>query len=259
MTAENAHLFFDRLAERYWNDFEANPLAREQRRRVHALLAPLLKPGYRVLDVGCGTGVDFPLYQQTSVQVTALDVSEAMLAHARRRAIQMNWPVQLMQVDFQQYEPDQRFHGLVFNFGVLNAFAHPGAVLKKAARMVLPSGFALVVVMPPVHLAWLAGHLRRGHWRTVKQRLIKKTLSLPSGLTVRYVDRRDIPGCWRVERVVPLAPLLPPPAYLNSRRPPGVVLKLACAVDRLAAPLLPAALGGDHVAYLLKLIGEPRA
>ncbi|RMG64621.1 MAG: class I SAM-dependent methyltransferase [Calditrichaeota bacterium] len=249
--------FFDRLAERYESDFESNPLARYQRRRVHALLAPLLKPGLRLLDVGCGTGADFPFYRQAGVQVTALDVSPAMLARARRRAEQLHWPVELLCQDFNDFQPEQPFHGAVFNFGVLNAFSNPAATLVRAARMVLPAGFALVVVMPPLHPAWMAGQLLHGQWTSLRQRCLHRTLTLPSGFTVRYVDRRDIPPCWQVLRAVSLGLLLPPPGRLKADRRPPAALKLACLLDRLCTSFLPAALGGDHVAYLLKRKPEP--
>lgn len=51
--------------------------------------------GWRVLDVGCGTGLNFPLLQAAvgeSGSIVGIDASVAMLAGAERRVIDAGWP-----------------------------------------------------------------------------------------------------------------------------------------------------------------------
>jgi ubiquinone/menaquinone biosynthesis C-methylase UbiE len=43
------------------------------------------RAGMKILDVGCGTGIQLALYQDTGCQVSGIDSSPAMLAAARRR------------------------------------------------------------------------------------------------------------------------------------------------------------------------------
>ena len=53
-----------------------------------------LRPGDHVLDVGCGTGANFPHLVAAvgaTGHVTGIDLSEAMAAHARTRVAESRW------------------------------------------------------------------------------------------------------------------------------------------------------------------------
>lgn len=54
-------------------------------RQVHECIASLVRPGDRVLEVGCGTGALTLHCARQGAQVTAIDISPRMLAVARRR------------------------------------------------------------------------------------------------------------------------------------------------------------------------------
>lgn len=62
--------------------------------RVAAIHALRLRPGLRVLDLGCGTGLNFPLLQRRvgpPGEVVGVDLNPHMLAQARRRAQSQQW------------------------------------------------------------------------------------------------------------------------------------------------------------------------
>jgi ubiquinone/menaquinone biosynthesis C-methylase UbiE len=62
--------------------------------RVAAIQQLGLKPGDRVFDVGCGTGLNFPLLIAavgTSGEVVGIDASKAMLERAQARARREGW------------------------------------------------------------------------------------------------------------------------------------------------------------------------
>jgi ubiquinone/menaquinone biosynthesis C-methylase UbiE len=67
-----------------------------------------LAKGDRVVEIGCGTGRNFALLERAvgpGGTVIAVDVSEAMLARARKRATRQGWSnVELVQSDAGSYE-----------------------------------------------------------------------------------------------------------------------------------------------------------
>ncbi len=71
--------------------------------RVAAIRAMGLRPGMRVLDLGCGTGLNHPLLQEAvgpSGKVIGVDTSRQMLDQARGRAKRHDWRnVELLQAD----------------------------------------------------------------------------------------------------------------------------------------------------------------
>ena len=70
--------------------------------RLKAIARMDLRPGDRVLEVGAGTGINAPLYPR-DCQVTAVDLSAAMLEKARERiARDRLWNVRLLETDAAQ-------------------------------------------------------------------------------------------------------------------------------------------------------------
>ncbi len=71
--------------------------------RITAIGALGLSPGMRVLDLGCGTGLNVPLIQDVvgaTGAVIGVDSSQQMLAQARRRARRHGWRnVELLEAD----------------------------------------------------------------------------------------------------------------------------------------------------------------
>lgn len=74
--------------------------------RVSAIGAMGLRPGMRVLDLGCGTGLNHPLLHDAigpAGTIVGVDSSSQMLAQARRRASRHGWRnVELLQADMTQ-------------------------------------------------------------------------------------------------------------------------------------------------------------
>ncbi|NUP59888.1 MAG: methyltransferase domain-containing protein [Pseudarthrobacter sp.] len=86
--------FYDAFSGEY-------PVYRAGRDRGIEALAP--RPGDEVLDVGCGTGLNFPLLQERigpAGMIVGIDRSARMLEQARRRAARAGWKnVILIQAD----------------------------------------------------------------------------------------------------------------------------------------------------------------
>ncbi len=133
----------------YWNGRPADVWVTEAE-RFDALLAPfgrrlltaaVLKPGERVLDVGCGNGA-LSLEAAGAVgsgRVTGLDLSAPMLAVARQRADERGIDVSFVQGDAQTASFDEPFDVVVSRFGVM-FFDDPEAAFANLRTATGPGG-----------------------------------------------------------------------------------------------------------------------
>ncbi|MFT7823654.1 MAG: class I SAM-dependent methyltransferase [Sulfurimonas sp.] len=72
----------------------------------------------KVLEVGAGTGKNFPYYDRDNVQLTAIDFSTGMLEIAKKRKVQMGWDdLKLMKMDVEHLVfEDNSFDTVVSTF-----------------------------------------------------------------------------------------------------------------------------------------------
>jgi SAM-dependent methyltransferase len=77
---------YDSIGDAYANKLEATPVHTHYARPATLALIPDQLAGQRVLDAGCGDGWYARQLAERGAAVTAIDGSEAMLAHARERS-----------------------------------------------------------------------------------------------------------------------------------------------------------------------------
>jgi len=79
------------------------------------------KYGEPVLELACGTGrIAIPLAEQ-GIDVTGLDISSSMLAHARRKSAAKGLEVEWIEADCRDFKLDRQFGLIFFPF---NSIAH---------------------------------------------------------------------------------------------------------------------------------------
>lgn len=106
----------------------------EQRKRSIALLD--LRPGERLIVIGCGTGADLP-FVPPEVEVLATDVTPAMLNQARAHA---RPGIEFRVLDGMALDlPDASFDAAILHM-VLEVIPDPVRCLQEAARVLRPGG-----------------------------------------------------------------------------------------------------------------------
>lgn len=92
-----------------------------------------------VLEVGAGTGFNFPYYRHAS-RVVALEPEEAMRRRALGRAPKAAVPIEVIPGDGERLPfPDASFDTVVFAL-VLCTIPHPDRALAEARRVLRPDG-----------------------------------------------------------------------------------------------------------------------
>lgn len=129
--------------------------------RRRAVVSLGLKPGDTVLEIGAGTGRNFPYLVEAvgpSGTVIGVDASPGMLAEARKLIEREGWSnVQMLQQDATQLDVDREVDGVLFSLSY-SALPEPRLALARAWERLRPS--SRVVVMD-------AGLTQGGLWRLV--------------------------------------------------------------------------------------------
>ena len=114
---------------------------RPQRQRSLEMLDA--RPGERILIDGCGTGSDLA-FIPAGVEVTATDLTPAMVQRTRHRAQILGRQVDARVMDAQKLEfADAAFDAVVLHL-ILAVVPDPVAAVREAARVLKPGGRAVV-------------------------------------------------------------------------------------------------------------------
>jgi demethylmenaquinone methyltransferase/2-methoxy-6-polyprenyl-1,4-benzoquinol methylase len=125
------------------------------RRKVIEALA--LRPGDTVVEIGCGTGLNFSLVEEvigSEGRIIGIDISEAMLERARVRVQRAGWKnVELIRCAAADYRFPADVGG-IFATGVLNYEPAYDQVIKRGAKA-LACGRRWVVLDYKMPKSWL--------------------------------------------------------------------------------------------------------
>ena len=111
-------------------------------RRMRRTLVGALRG--RVLEVGAGTGLNLPLYEDAD-RVTALEPDPLMMRRAPRRVSEAEVPVDLVQGDGQSLPFGEDTFDVVVSTLVFCSIPDPRAALREVARVARPEARILFV------------------------------------------------------------------------------------------------------------------
>lgn len=253
---------FDRLAPLYDAQAAGEAFA-YQRQQAHAAFATWLRPGFRVLEIGCGTGADTEFLAHLGSAVIACDPSEEMLGRATRRlAIAgVGDRVGILACGLQDLPAlldalghAQGFDAIVSNFGALNCVEHLTPLGEVADRHLRPGGAVLLGLMGRSCLWEMAYFAARGRPSLMGRRRRSGVRVPVAGVDVptfyhRTGDVRLALGDdFSLHAVVGLGVAVPPP-YLETRwqQVPAEIRRLAAGLDRVVSAWPGINRLGDHM------------
>jgi len=151
--------------------------------------------GKKVLEIGCGIGTDTMNFARHGARVTSVDLSDASLAVARKRAevFQLADHVRFIQADAERlsdYVPMEPYD-LIYSFGVIHHTPHPEKVMEQIRKYLKPG--STVKIMVYHRWSWkvlwiLSGYGKGQFWKL--DRLIAENSEAQTGCPVTYVYSR---------------------------------------------------------------------
>ncbi len=192
---------FDAVAERYDETFTFSSIGQMQRNAVLRGLEDTFRAGDRILEVGCGTGIDACFLAKRGVRVVASDSSSQMIAVAERR-VQENrlkklvQPIVLPAEHIGALQTSELFDGAFSNFGALNCVEDMQKFAIDLASLLHPGGRALLCWIGPCCLWEMLWYLSHGQAQKAFRRFNRNevTASLNGGASfcVRYPTIRQL-------------------------------------------------------------------
>ncbi len=142
------------------------------RRALHAHYARVFRSGQRVLDVGCGTGIDAIALARLGVHVLGVDGSAAMIArlHDKIASEHLERMVQARVARIQDLASvdDAPFDGIISAFASLNSLPDLAGFATDAARLVRPGGRLVLHMLNRFSLWEWLGYVVRRNWNAAR-------------------------------------------------------------------------------------------
>ena len=154
---------------------------RERAYRKRSVEALRLQAGDTVVELCCGTGLNFSLLWDAvgpSGKIIGVDLTDAMLAGARRRVERRGWSnVELIEGDAASYSFPQDVNGILSTFAI-TLIPEYDEIIERGAKALAPGGrFAILDLKKPER--WPEWMIRVGLWTTK-----------PFGVSLDLVARR---------------------------------------------------------------------
>ena len=162
--------YYNGHAARYEQKFRWPLLRRiraQEEREIRAFLLKYLDPfdSRKVLELGCGSGAYTIFLAQRGFDLTAVDVSSAMLQELRQKLAEKNFSnVQILNRDVEEIPADLGPFDALFGIGLLEYADDPPLMIDRVKDFIKPNGIAVFSV-PGVSVSgilyWMSSWIRK--------------------------------------------------------------------------------------------------
>lgn len=254
---------FDSIASDYDGSFDSSELNAIMRSFSLQTISLLVKPGRRVLDIGCGTGREAIYLAKSGVKVMASDISPKMteLTAAKAKAEGVADMIEVRTIaagDLGQLSVEGTvFDGAFSSFGALNCEPDLESVAEGIASILHPGSPLVVSMINPFCLTEMVLH-----GLALRPSKALRRLSTPARMPVApgvYIEvylrtlRTTVDAFephFEFVKASGLLVLLPPPYMESYWRKLGFLRNPLIRIERILSAAGPLAAFGDH--YLLQ-------
>jgi SAM-dependent methyltransferase len=255
---------FDSIAADYDGPRGNNILIQDMRAEVWRWLDATFAPASRLLELGCGTGLDATRMAHLGHQITATDWSPQMVARTQGRARQEGVATRVQAIavgahELQRLSVNGAFDGAYSNLGPLNCVPDLPNVARECSRLLKPSGVLLFTVIGRMCPWEFAYYALKGQWARAKIRFAREPVPVEMNertVWTWYCTPRELYRAFEreftLERLRGLCVFAPPPYVTSLRERYSRLYGLLWRMDRLSAgwPLLRQV--GDHFLIVMK-------
>lgn len=231
-------LAYDRIARDYENEVAGDAWMRQI---LWEHYQTVFRPGDRVLDVACGTGIDTLHLTASGIDVTAIDVSSGMIDQLRVRAQALGMTTtidtRVLAVVELDTLPVGSFDGIISAFAGLNTVPDIGRFARDASHLLRPGGHVVLHLLNRFSLWEWLGAVGTRDWAAARAIGTQSQRDFTiGGVSVRHnlyapqLLYRDVfAGEFRLERAYGLGCLRPPHTVAAL---PGLVIAVLERLDR---------------------------
>jgi SAM-dependent methyltransferase len=162
------------------------------RAEMWAALDATFTPGSRLIDLGCGTGLDAVRMAGAGYHVTATDWSPRMVERTRDRAERGRLTDRVRAITVGAHElsciEEDQFDGAYSNLGALNCVPDLAGTAAQCARLLKPEGALVFAVIGRICPWEICHYAIRGNWGRIRVRFARGVV--PIGMNKRVVWTR---------------------------------------------------------------------
>ena len=255
---------FDSVAADYDGPRGNNESIQDMRTEMWRWLDATFAPASRLIDLGCGTGLDAVRMARLGHAVTATDWSTQMVARTRDRALRegLSSSVRALPIgahELQRLEGQGAFDGAYSNLGPLNCVPDLGDVARECARLLAPGGALVFTVIGRICPWEIVHYALQGRWARIKVRFAPQVVAV--GMNQRTIwTRYFTPGAFyegfaehfALEHVRGLCVFAPPPYLAWVRQGHPRLYERLWRLDRRVSgwPLMRSM--GDHFLIVMR-------
>jgi SAM-dependent methyltransferase len=220
--------------------------------------------GSRLIDLGCGTGLDAIRMARLGHHITATDWSPKMVQRTADRAEREHLTdrVHAIAVGAHQLSNlpgEGAYDGAYSNLGPLNCVPDLADVSRQCARLVKPGGALVFTVIGRICPWEVAHYLRQGRWARVRVRFARKFVPVSMNnhtIWTRYYGPREFHRTFSpqftLERFRGLCVFAPPPYLIWVRERYPRWHERLWRLDRRVAGWPVVRATGDHFLIIMK-------